>query len=41
MRILSEIHKNNNVAILMVTHDNELAKRTDRMLRMQDGEIVQ
>ena len=41
MQILSEIHKSNNVAILMVTHDNELAKRTDRILRMQDGEIIQ
>jgi putative ABC transport system ATP-binding protein len=41
MQILGEIHKNNNVAILMVTHDNELAKRTDRILRMQDGEIIQ
>jgi putative ABC transport system ATP-binding protein len=40
MQILDEIHKSKNVAILMVTHDNELAKRTDRILRMQDGEIV-
>jgi putative ABC transport system ATP-binding protein len=40
MQILDEIHKSNNVAILMVTHDNELAKRTDRILQMKDGEIV-
>jgi putative ABC transport system ATP-binding protein len=40
MRILGDIHKNNSVTILMVTHDNELAKRTDRVLRMRDGEII-
>jgi putative ABC transport system ATP-binding protein len=40
MQILDEIHKSNNVAILMVTHDNELAKRTDRILQMKDGEIM-
>jgi ABC-type antimicrobial peptide transport system, ATPase component len=39
MQILGDIHKNNNVTILMVTHDNELAKRTDRVLQMQDGEM--
>ena len=41
MEILGEIHRNNNVAILMVTHDNELAKRTERILQMKDGEIIQ
>ena len=41
MEILGEIHRNNNVAILMVTHDNELAKRTERILHMKDGEIIQ
>lgn len=41
MRTLDDIHKNNSVTILMVTHDNELAKRTDRILRMQDGEITE
>ncbi len=41
MHILDEIHKSNNVAILMVTHDNELAKRTDRIIHMRDGEITE
>ncbi|MDR1745549.1 MAG: ABC transporter ATP-binding protein [Planctomycetota bacterium] len=41
MHILDGIHKSNNVAILMVTHDNELAKRTDRIIHMRDGEITE
>jgi putative ABC transport system ATP-binding protein len=40
MQILDEIHKDQGMTILMVTHDLELSKTADRMLRMQDGEIV-
>ncbi len=40
MDILSNVHTEHGVTILMVTHDMELAKKTNRILRMQDGEIV-
>ena len=40
MDILSNVHAEHGVTILMVTHDMELAKKTNRILRMQDGEIV-
>ena len=40
MEILSTVHTEHGVTILMVTHDMELAKKTNRILRMQDGEIV-
>jgi putative ABC transport system ATP-binding protein len=40
MEILSRLHKEEGVAILMVTHELELAKVADRFIRMKDGEVV-
>ena len=40
MRILETLHQEQGLTILMVTHDLELSKTADRVLRMQDGEIV-
>ena len=40
MGILSRLHRDEGVAILMVTHELELAKTADRVIRMQDGEIM-
>jgi len=40
MAILSGLHRKDGVAILMVTHEVELAKTADRLIRMQDGEII-
>ena len=40
MDILNKLHQEQGVAILMVTHEAELAKTADRLLRMHDGEIV-
>jgi putative ABC transport system ATP-binding protein len=40
MDILNKLHKEEGVAILMVTHEAELAKAADRLIRMKDGEIV-
>jgi putative ABC transport system ATP-binding protein len=40
MGILNKLHRENGVAILMVTHEVDLAKTADRLIRMQDGEIV-
>ena len=40
MEILTKLHSEEGVAILMVTHEVELAKTADRLIRMHDGEVV-
>jgi len=40
MGILNRLHKEEGVAILMVTHEDELAKTANRLIRMKDGEIM-
>ena len=40
MGILNRLHKEEGVAILMVTHEAELAKAANRVIRMKDGEVV-
>ena len=40
MAILSELHKKQGMTMLMVTHEPELAKTADRVIRMQDGEVI-
>ena len=40
MAILSELHAKQGMTMLMVTHEPELAKTADRVIRMQDGEVL-
>jgi ABC-type lipoprotein export system ATPase subunit len=40
MEILSRLHTQEGVAILMVTHEVELAETADRLIRMHDGEVI-
>jgi len=40
MGILNKLHREEGVAILMVTHEDELAKTAQRLIRMKDGEIM-
>ncbi len=40
MNILNRLHTKEGVAILMVTHEAELAKTADRLIRMHDGEVL-
>ena len=40
MDILNKLHTEEGVAILMVTHEDELAKTANRLIRMKDGEIM-
>ena len=40
MKILNRLNKKEGVAILMVTHEAELAKKADRLVRMHDGEVI-
>ncbi|HVN81418.1 MAG TPA: ABC transporter ATP-binding protein [Terriglobia bacterium] len=39
MQILNRLHREDGVAILMVTHDEKLAGTANRLLCMKDGEI--
>jgi putative ABC transport system ATP-binding protein len=40
MDILNRLHTQEGVAILMVTHEAELAKTAQRLIRMHDGEVI-
>jgi putative ABC transport system ATP-binding protein len=40
MNILNRLHREEGVAILMVTHEDELAQTANRLIRMKDGEIM-
>ncbi len=41
MKLLESLHKEDNATIVMVTHDEEMAKRTQRTIRVFDGQLVQ
>jgi predicted ABC-type transport system involved in lysophospholipase L1 biosynthesis ATPase subunit len=40
MNLLKTLQREAGVAMLMVTHDHELAGRADRTIHMQDGEVL-
>jgi len=40
MDALKSLHEDNGLSLVMVTHDLDLAGSSDRIVRMQDGEIV-
>lgn len=40
MTTLRSLHQENGLSLVMVTHDLELAESADRIVRMQDGEVV-
>jgi putative ABC transport system ATP-binding protein len=40
MDILNRLHSKEGVAILMVTHEVELVKTAERLVRMHDGEVI-
>lgn len=39
-KLLFELNKTNGTTLLMVTHDEDLAKRCQRVIRLKDGEII-
>lgn len=39
MRILHELHEEGRT-IILITHDNEIAKEAERVIRIQDGQII-
>ena len=40
MEILANLNKNNGTTIVMVTHDERMANKTDRLVRLYDGSQV-
>jgi putative ABC transport system ATP-binding protein len=40
MDILNRLNGKEGVAILMVTHEVDLAKKAKRLVRMRDGEVI-
>ncbi len=40
MDILTDLHKNQNKTIIMVTHDPEIASYSEKIINIKDGEIV-
>jgi putative ABC transport system ATP-binding protein len=41
MQILLQLNKDHNTTIIMVTHDESMAKKTHRLIRLYDGRQVQ
>jgi ABC-type lipoprotein export system ATPase subunit len=41
VQVLRELNKNVGLTVVMVTHNQELARRADRMFEMRDGQICQ
>ncbi len=39
MQLLFDLNRDSGTTLLLVTHDNELAKRCDRTLRLHDGRL--
>jgi ABC-type lipoprotein export system ATPase subunit len=40
MATLTSLHQENGLSLVMVTHDRDLALSADRIVHMQDGEVV-
>jgi putative ABC transport system ATP-binding protein len=40
MEILSGLHDEKNITLVMITHDNNIARYCQRIIRIQDGQII-
>jgi len=40
MDIMKKLHGQNGMSLFMVTHDPELSKSADRVIRMKDGDVI-
>jgi putative ABC transport system ATP-binding protein len=38
--LMTELHKQNNVTLILVTHDQTLADKAQRQIRLRDGKVV-
>ncbi len=37
---MTKLHKDKQTTLVLVTHDQELAEKAERQIRMRDGKIV-
>ncbi len=40
MELFSKLNKENNVTIIIVTHESEIAQKTNRIIQLLDGKII-
>jgi len=40
MELISKLHKEENLTIILVTHEPDIASYAEKIVRMQDGKIV-
>ena len=40
LKLLIDLHKDNNVTLIIVTHDMDVARLADRIIEVLDGEII-
>jgi len=40
MNLLRELNKKKNLTFIIVTHDDDIAKNSDRIIKLKDGEII-
>ena len=40
LELFSRLHHEQHMTVLVVTHDDEIARRAQRTIRMRDGRIV-
>jgi ABC-type lipoprotein export system ATPase subunit len=40
LSLLEEVHTEEKIALVMVTHDARIAERATRLIRLRDGQIV-
>ena len=40
INLLKEIHKNKNITVIIVTHDQEIAKQAEQTIRIENGKLI-